>query len=203
MRRRRRSRQSRRKRQRPPHAVWMKSVLIDMCARTITIASSRDFSNLTKTLDRMGIQYASYDALHPLHTKSVTLRSEEELRFFLLLLPDGNLLYDNVPSCSPQSPPPPPPPPPPPRTTSACLASPTVPRTVPQEPCDAQYEGILKQALANLKQHSSQLNKLSANLDHANAIEPLIALMQQQPTTTAEQREAIEKLRPPTTPMGP
>lgn len=100
----RRKSQKKRRSSRPSSAVWLKSVVVDMCARSITVPSTRNFSSLTRVLGGMGIHYTLYDSRHALCKRSVQIRSEEELRFFLLLLPDGQVLYDNLPSCPPPQP---------------------------------------------------------------------------------------------------
>lgn len=78
---------------------WTSGIVCDICALTVTVSSPRHFDHLLHTLEGMAIQYSTMLPGHPLERLTVKIATEEEFRFFLLVLPNGNVLYDSLPSC--------------------------------------------------------------------------------------------------------
>ena len=97
--RRRKRRKSRRTKQRSTTSVLPATVVVDMCNRMLTCASASSFATLLRTLESFQLAYSRFPESYALSHRSVRLHTEEDLRFVLLLLPDGDALYDALPPC--------------------------------------------------------------------------------------------------------
>ena len=84
--------------------AWRNGVVVDSRALTVTVVAERALAGLVRALERVGVRHSRLPADHALHTRTVRLASEDDLRLLYLLMD----LYDLPDACPASHHPPPP-----------------------------------------------------------------------------------------------